>query len=312
MASPVSPPPVCLQLLALSGLQRLHLKVASTIELVPASCTALGRLTSLRWLGLAGFGNVPRELLAGLAELRQLQALHLDRLVTLDMEWGPWYFTHELRDHQEQQEAQATAAAAAATMAQLTALTELVLHAVGALLPPPASLAQLSRLQRLEAWYEQSMLPAEGPESLAHPLASGPWQRSMRSLSADWSLVQRSGAAFLAGLAQLEELYVHQAGVWVDEWDRACPGNICQCNWFWEWVEGHAPPQHVSLEVDTELVLLEELQREATDAADADVAAAQLQLHPPELGLVRPRLARLAERRPQLKVDCDRADTEFC
>ena len=28
----------------------------------------------LRWLGLAGFGNVPRELLAGLAELRQLQA----------------------------------------------------------------------------------------------------------------------------------------------------------------------------------------------------------------------------------------------
>jgi hypothetical protein len=61
-------------------------------------------------------------------------------------------------------------------------------------------LAQLSRLQRLQAWYGHDTLPAEGPESLAHPLASGAWQRSVRSITADWSLLRRSGAAFLGAL----------------------------------------------------------------------------------------------------------------
>ena len=111
-----------MQLLALSGLERLHLEVNSDTNLLPASCTALGRLTSLRHLGLAGFGNVPLELLASLRALRQLEALHLHRLASANMEWVPWYFTDDLGDSQEQQEAEAQATAARAVVAAVESI----------------------------------------------------------------------------------------------------------------------------------------------------------------------------------------------
>lgn len=126
----------------------------------------------------------------------------------------------------------------------------------------------------------------------------------MRSITADWSLLRRSGAAFLGALPQLEELYVHQGGIALFADGSVWQGSLYMCDWFWEWLERHAPLRSVTLKVDSELALSKELEGQASEAG---AGAGAWELHPPELARLRPRLARLAERRPGLKVECVQA-----
>ena len=289
-ACPPAPALLCayLQLTRLSALASLSLH-GRWGSLALAGCATLGRLTSLWRLELASYQDTPAELLDSLAALRQLEHLHLEALGRDAYSNGPWYSREEGRSAQDQQEAEAEAMAAAAAVAQLTALTELVLIRVGPLLPPPTALAQLPRLQRLQAWHECG--PLEGAEGgsqqrRAPALPHGPWQRGMRRLSVDWSLLQRSGVAFLAGLPQLEELYIHEGGPkgvtikdgYIVEWPSMGDlghGGVASSAWLWEWLEQHAPLQLVTLEA-----------------------------LPSEHAQLGPRLARLAQRRPGLAVEC--------
>jgi hypothetical protein len=268
--------PGCVQLARLPALVSLSLH-GRLRHLEPVGCSSLGRLTSLRRLELAAFQDMPPKLCCGLAALRQLEHLHLEALGRSAHFNGPWYYVGE-RDPHEQQEAEAEAMAAAAAVGQLTALTELVLNSVGPLMPPPAALAQLSCLQRLQAWHECERA-AGGQQRRAPALPHGPWQRSMRRLSVDWSLLRRSGVAFLEGLSELEELYIHEGNLLARSLDvrSASMADLGEAtsSWLWEWAEGHAPLQLLTLE--------------ALPSQHAGLG---------------PRLARLAERRPGLLVDC--------
>ena len=69
---------------------------------------------------------------------------------------------------------------------------------------------------------------------------------------------------------------------------------------------GMAPLQRVTLEVDSQLLWLEELEEQG---AEAGASAVAWKPQPP-LDLLRPRLARLAERRPGLHVEYIRADLD--
>ena len=273
---PACPPSGCVQLTQLSALVSLSMH-GRLRHLDPAGCSTLGRLTSLRRLELAAYRDMPPELCDSLAALQQLEHLHLEALGRSAHIYGPWYYVGEHGPH-EQQEAEAEAMAAAAAVAQLTALTELALNSVGPLLPPPAALAQLSCLQRLQAWHECERA-AVGQQGSAPALPYGLWQRSMRRLSLDWSLLRRSGAAFLQGLPQLEELYIHEGNVSARYLELRSPsmGDLGEAasSWLWEWAEGHAP--------------LQQLMLEALPSQHAGLG---------------PWLARLAERRPGLLVEC--------
>lgn len=90
-----------------------------------------------------------------------------------------------------------TASAIAAALPHLRSLTTLVVRDRSLLSPPPAELAQLSRLERLFL------------DTGADWCAPGPWQRSLRWVVGAWpALGTGSGLQFLEGCAELEQLQI--------------------------------------------------------------------------------------------------------
>lgn len=204
-------------------------RLNSVCACCPPSPLQISRLTAPCWLELQSASHDPASLAASLAQL----AGHLTRL---DL----WEVPNP------------------ASMSALTAQRHLRLHPQGGLpLDTPALLQPLSQLTALLLFdvrsdllpaclnslpqLQRCMVRAPSPPGLGpHPLLPGPWQNSLRWLSANWSALG-SSAAVLAAASQLEFVGI-----------LSCPDHECteQADWeaFWGWAATHPPLRRLSLD----------------------------------------------------------------